>query len=155
IRNILIEMSYNGSKYHGYQVQKNALAITEVVQDVIEKILKKRENIIGCSRTDTGVHANSYFFNIKTESKIPCNKLIQVFNRALPDDIVFLSCKDVPLDFHSRYNCIGKEYIYKIYDTDLKNPFLSDLALYYPEKLDVDLLNKKAQVLVGKHDFIL
>ncbi|WMJ23298.1 tRNA pseudouridine(38-40) synthase TruA [Paludicola sp. MB14-C6] len=153
MRNLLIEISYNGANYHGYQVQANAITITEVIQDTIEKILKKRENIVGCSRTDSKVHANSYYFNMKTESNIPCEKFITVINNALPDDIVILSCREVDMDFHARYNCIGKEYIYKIYNNPVRNPYLIDLALHHKKYIDVDALNKAAQVFVGTHDF--
>lgn len=153
IRNLLVEIRYNGSKYHGYQVQKNAITITEVVQDTIEDLLGVREAIMGCSRTDSKVHANSYFFNMRTKLGIPCNKFVSIMNRALPDDILVLSCCEVPYEFHARYHCIAKEYIYKIYNTPEKDPFLSGLALHYKEPIDADLMNKAAQDLVGKHDF--
>lgn len=149
----MIEISYNGANYHGYQVQANAISITEVLQDTIEKLLKKRENIVGCSRTDTKVHANSYFFNMKTESTIPCERFVRVINNALPNDIVILSCKEVPLDFHARYDCNGKEYIYKIWNSPIRNPFLADLALYHKPYIDEVQLNKVAQEFVGTHDF--
>lgn len=153
MRNLLVCISYNGAKYHGYQVQANAITITEVVQDAIEKILKRREGIIGCSRTDTGVHANSYYFNMKTESSIPCEKLVKVVNNALPDDIVILSCKEVPLDFHARYDCIGKEYIYKIWNNPVRNPFLCGLALHHNTHIDEQKLNETGQIFVGTHNF--
>lgn len=153
MRNLLVEICYNGANYHGYQVQANAITITEVLQDAIEKILKKRESIIGCSRTDTKVHANSYFFNMKTESKIPCDKFISVVNKVLPEDIVVLSCRDVDLDFHARYNCIGKEYIYKIYNNPQRNPYLADFALHHKNYIDAEALHQIAQAFVGTHDF--
>ncbi|MEG2429317.1 MAG: tRNA pseudouridine(38-40) synthase TruA [Oscillospiraceae bacterium] len=153
LRNLLVEISYNGANYHGYQVQKNAITITEVVQDAIQKVLKKREDIIGCSRTDSKVHANSYFFNMKTQCPIPIKKLIVILNNALPTDIVLLSCKEVPLEFHARHDCIGKEYIYKIYDSEKRIPFLSTLALHHPKSIDADMLNEVAQQIVGEHDF--
>jgi len=153
MRNLLVEMCYNGAKYHGYQVQANAITITEVVQDAIELILKKREDIVGCSRTDSKVHANSYFFNMKTDSNIPTDRFITVLNNALPDDIVILSCKEVDIEFHARYQCLGKEYIYKIWNNQQKNPFASDLALHHKTYIDVDLLNEVAQTFVGTHDF--
>lgn len=153
MRNLLVEISYNGANYHGYQVQANAITITEVVQDTIEKLLKKREGIVGCSRTDSKVHANSYFFNMKTDSKIPADRFLTILNNALPRDIVVLSCKDVDLDFHARHNCIGKEYIYKIWNNPVKNPFLSDLALHHKNKIDENMLNETAQAFVGTHDF--
>lgn len=153
LRNILIEIRFNGAKYHGYQVQKNALSITEVLQDTIEDLLHVREAIVGCSRTDSKVHANSYFFNMKTRLKIPLHKLVSIMNNGLPDDISVLSCREVPLDFHARYDCTGKEYIYKIYNSPTKDPFQAGLSLHYKPAIDEKLLNETAQVLVGTHDF--
>lgn len=153
MRNLLVCIAYNGANYHGYQVQANAITITEVVQDVIQKLLKKREGIVGCSRTDTGVHANCYYFNMKTESNIPCYKFIEIMNNGLPNDIVVLDCKEVRLDFHARYECRGKEYIYKIWNSPNRDPFLSGLALHHLNPIDGELLNAQAQAFVGKHDF--
>jgi len=153
MKNLLIEICYNGSKYHGYQVQINAITITEVLQDTLELVLKKRENIVGCSRTDSKVHANSYFFNMRTETKIPCDRFITVMNNALPDDIIILSCKEVDMDFHARYDCRGKEYIYKIWNNPLRNPFIYNTSLHHKIPIDAELLNKSAQVFVGTHDF--
>ena len=152
-RNILIEISYNGSKYHGFQVQKNAITVEEVVQDAIERIFGVRENIVGCSRTDTGVHANSYFFNIITENPISCERLLHALNTHLPYDIAVLSCKNVTLDFHARYHAKEKEYIYKILNSPIKNPFMHELLYQYKYEIDVEKLNRAAQDFVGTHDF--
>lgn len=153
MRNLLVEICYNGAAYHGYQVQANAITVTEIIQDTIELILKKREGIVGCSRTDSKVHANSYFFNMKTESKIPCDRFVIVLNNALPDDISVLGCKEVGLDFHARYECTAKEYIYKIWNAERKNPFLANLALHHANPINEKLLNRAAQIFVGEHDF--
>lgn len=71
MRNLLFEIAYRGTNYHGYQVQQNAVSVAQVLQDAIESVVGIREPITGCSRTDTGVHANSFYFNMKTESLIP------------------------------------------------------------------------------------
>lgn len=153
MRNLLVEICYNGKNYHGYQVQKNAMSVTEALQNAIEEVLYKREEIVGCSRTDSGVHANSYFFHMKTENPIPAEKFAIVLNRKLPLDIGVLSCQEVPLDFHARYDCKAKEYIYKIFNTSVKDPFQAGLSLFYPRKIDIEKLNLAAQALVGTHDF--
>lgn len=153
MRNLLIEISYNGARYHGYQIQKNSITITKVIQDAIFKVIDIRENIIGCSRTDAKVHSNSYFFNMHTLSKIPIQKFINIMNRVLPDDIILISCKEVDDKFHARYHCKSKEYIYKIHNCRLRNPFNSDLYFSYENHIDEVLLNNEAQQLVGKHDF--
>lgn len=153
MKNLLVEVSYRGTAYHGFQFQKNALSIAEVLQDKIEQVLRKREPIVGCSRTDAGVHANSCFFHMKTDVPFPTEKFPEVLNRVLPPDIVVLSCKEVPLDFHARYSCKGKEYWYRVWNHPVKDPFLSDLALFHKKPIDVELLNGEALPLIGTHDF--
>lgn len=153
MKNLLVEISYRGTAYHGFQVQKNAVSVAEVLQDKIEQVLLKREPIVGCSRTDAGVHANSCFFHMKTEVPFPTERFPEVLNRVLPPDIAILSCKEVPLDFHARYSCKGKEYLYRIWNGSVKDPFLSDLALFHKKPIDVDALNRAALPLIGTHDY--
>lgn len=153
MKNLLVEVSYRGTAYHGFQFQKNARSVAEVIQDRIEQVLKKREPIVGCSRTDAGVHANSCFFHMKTDVPFPTEKFPEVLNRVLPPDIAVLSCKEVPINFHARYSCKGKEYLYRVWNHPVKDPFLSDLALYHKKPIDVELLNREALPLIGTHDF--
>ena len=153
MRKLLFEASYNGSRYHGYQVQDNALTVAETLQNAIEKAFGKREDIVGCSRTDTGVHANQYFFHLETENDIPCEGAVTALNNLLPSDIAILSCKEVSPDFHARYNVKYKEYIYKIHNSPIKNPFLSGQALCYKYKLDEVFLNGLAKEFIGTFDY--
>lgn len=152
-RNILIILSYDGSRYHGWQVQKNALTVQEVFQNALEKIINEKVDIKGCSRTDTGVHANMYAVNFKTSSKIRCENIIYALNRFLPKDIAAIKSSEVPLDFHARYSCKGKEYIYKIWNNKIRNPFLNNRAFHYWYPLDENYLNSAAQMFIGSHDF--
>ncbi len=153
MRNLLVEMAFNGSRYHGFQVQKNAYTVTEAVQDAIERVFGRREPIVGCSRTDTGVHANQYFFHMKTELAITPEHFVRTMNDHLPADIVFKSCREVPLSFHARYGCVAKEYVYLIDNGPIRDPFRGDLALYYRRPLDEGFLEEAAQCLTGRHDF--
>lgn len=153
MRNLLFNISYNGAKYHGYQVQANAITVAEVLQNAIEKTIKIREDIIGCSRTDTKVHANNYYFNMKTECTILPYAFVRALNCVLPSDISVNSCIEVPLEFHSRYSCRGKEYIYKIWNSEIKNPFFQETALQYRYPLDVEKLNSACKAFIGMHDF--
>lgn len=153
MRNLLFTISFCGTAYHGWQVQNNAVTVQQTVQDAIEKIIQKRENIVGCSRTDAGVHANMYCFNMKTQSEIPCEKMITAVNAMLPDDISVLDCIEVNEDFHARYSCRKKEYKYLIYNSKIQNPFTVDRALLYPYKLDEDFLNEQSKQFIGEYDF--
>ncbi len=153
MRNLLLTLCFDGTAYHGWQVQKNALTVQETFQNAVEKIIGRRENVTGCSRTDTGVHANMYCCNIKTESLIDCERFLKALNANVPDDIVVTDCFEVPPDFHARYSCISKEYIYKIINTKTRSPFCVNRYLYYPYPLDEKLLDRAAKGFLGKHDF--
>lgn len=152
-RNIMVTLFYDGSSYHGWQVQKNAISVQEIFQNSLEKILKEKVDIKGCSRTDTGVHANMYVVSFKTSSKINCDNLIYALNRFLPNDIAVTDCTEVSANFHARYSSIGKEYIYKIWNNKIRNPFLNKRALHYWYPLDADKLNDAAKLFIGTHDF--
>lgn len=153
MRNLLVEIRYKGTGYHGFQVQKNGISVMEVLQDAIEQVMRRREAISGCSRTDAGVHARQFFFHMLTEVPLPPDRLVFALNNALPNDIAVLSCREVPLDFHARYSALGKEYVYQIYNARIKEPFYSDLALWHRPKIDEKRMEAVMQCLVGKHDF--
>ncbi len=153
MRQLLVEISFCGKNYHGYQVQKNALAVADVLQDCIKKVIGVREDIIGCSRTDTGVHANSYYFTMKTSCRIQGDSLLRGLNHILPNDIVIKQIKEVDLSFHPRYNCIKKEYLYIIHNAPLKDPFRAGMVLEYPYNMDEKLMDTAARMFVGTHDF--
>lgn len=153
MRNLKVTAAYRGTAYHGFQRQENAVGVQNVIEAVLERLTDSTVKINGCSRTDTGVHANEYCFNFETEHSIPCGNIIRGMNSLLPDDIAILDCEEAAADFHARYSCIGKEYVYLILNRPSKSPFMADLALHYPYPLDTELLEKAAQDLVGTHDF--
>ena len=153
IRNIAVTLSYVGTNYHGWQVQKNALTVQEVFQNALFKIIKENVDIKGCSRTDTGVHANMYVVSFKTSSMMKCDNFIYALNRHLPGDICVYDCSEKDLSFHARYSCKSKEYIYKIWNHRIKNPFLFGQALHYWYPLNIELMNLAAQKFIGTHNF--
>lgn len=153
MRNILITISYNGKYYHGWQIQANSLTVQEVFQKALRKIVGNNIDLKGCSRTDSGVHANMYCISARIEHNIACNNLLRALNRYLPSDISVLDCREVSDEFHARYSCTGKEYVYKIWNDPIKNPFLDGYAYHYWYKLDEKLLDKAAKYYIGEHDF--
>ena len=153
MRNLKVMTAYRGTKYHGFQRQSNAVTVQEVLEKAVSKVLNEPVGITGCSRTDTGVHAREFCFNVKTNSTIRTLGFCRGVNGELPDDISILSCEDVPLDFHARYDCKGKEYIYKMHCNESKDPFSADLAYHYRRKFDIEAARKAAAYLVGEHDF--
>ncbi|MCR5730896.1 MAG: tRNA pseudouridine(38-40) synthase TruA [Ruminococcus sp.] len=153
MRNLKVMTAYRGTKYHGFQRQNNALTVQEVLERCVSKVLNEQVTITGCSRTDTGVHANQFCFNVHTNSSIKCLGFTRGVNGELPDDISILSCEDALEDFHARFNCVGKEYVYKIHCSESKNPFASDLMFHYRRPFDLEAVKKAARYFVGEHDF--
>lgn len=154
MRNLKVFIAYNGAEYHGFQRQDNAVTVQEIVENSIGKLLKIPAPVIyGCSRTDTGVHARQFCFNVHIDSRIPCEGFLKGMNTLLPPDIAVLSCEDAPEDFHARYCTRGKEYVYLIANTPQRDVFQQKLAYHYPYELDIGKMNEAAQLLVGEHDF--
>ena len=152
-RNFLIKLAYDGAAYHGWQIQENALTVQQVFQEALGKITGLSEDIKACSRTDTGVHARQFCVSLKTESPIAPERLLAALNHYLPQDVAVRSVEQVPLDFHARYSCKGKEYVYQIWNHPVRDPFLKDRALHYWYPIDEALLDRAAGHYVGRHDF--
>jgi tRNA pseudouridine38-40 synthase len=153
MRNLLLTLRYDGANYHGWQVQQNAVSVQQVFQQALERVLGERPDLKGCSRTDSFVHALQFCVSFKTEHTIPCERLCGALNHFLPEDIAVLSCREVPPDFHARYSCRGKEYVYRIWNEKTRDPFLRGRVLHYWYPLDLTRLNEAAECLVGRHDF--
>ncbi|MBQ3284125.1 MAG: tRNA pseudouridine(38-40) synthase TruA [Ruminococcus sp.] len=153
MRNLLLTLSYCGRNLHGWQIQDNALTVQEVFQDALYQIIQERPDIKGCSRTDSGVHANMYCVSMMIAHPITEDHLMMAMNRYLPDDVAVTGVREVGEDFHARYSCKGKEYVYKVWNSRVRNPFLHGLALHYRYDMDVDQLHREAQAFIGTHDF--
>lgn len=153
MRNLLLTLRYDGTRYHGWQIQQNAVAVQQVFQDALQRVLGETPPIKGCSRTDTGVHAYQYCISLKTGHPIPCERLVGALNHFLPEDMAVLDCREVDGQFHARYSCTGKEYVYKIWNHPVRDPFLSGYALHYWYPLDEQALHRAAQHYLGRHDF--
>ena len=153
MKRLLVKLKYNGANYVGWQVQNNGMSIQKTVQDAIEKVYGKRVDVTGCSRTDSGVHANGYCFSFIPPKEVDPFRVPLSLNSALPEDISAVGCEVVADDFHPRYDAVAKEYVYKIYDGRFRDPFLDGFALHYIGKLDVEKMNEAASFIVGKHDF--
>ena len=150
-------IAYRGTAYHGWQVQQNARTVCAVFQDGLERVLGRRYDVKGCSRTDAGVHANGFVLSVRCDGEtpptIPCEALQKALNNVLPRDIAVLSCADGLESFHPRYDCAAKRYLYKIWNSPVKNPFLEDLALQYRTIIDKELADAAARQFVGTRDF--
>lgn len=152
-RNICLTLSYDGSRFHGWQMQENAETVQGCLAAACERIFGHKVTLYGCSRTDASVHANIFCCNFKTEKETPCEKIKVGLNALIPDEIAVLSAKEVPSDFNSRFDCKGKEYVYKVWNSRVRNPFLIKKALHYPMPVDEKLLDKECKAFIGYHDF--
>ncbi len=153
LRNLKVMMAYRGTAYHGFQIQNNGITVQEVVEKCVSKVLNEPVTIHGCSRTDTGVHAKQFCFSVKTHSQIANKGFVRGVNGELPKDISILSCEDAAPDFHARFSCQGKEYLYLIHHSESKDPFTIDLACHYRRPFHLELVQEAAQHFVGTKNF--
>ena len=152
--NYKLTLAFDGKEYSGWQFQKNAPTVQGKLTEVANKFFSSPATVTGCSRTDSGVHAENYVCNVKTDREISPTGVVKGMNTFLPSNIVAKECEIVPDTFHARYDCKSKEYRYKILNTETRDPFLASRVLHFPQPLDVEKMKKDAESLVGKHDFV-
>lgn len=152
MKRMLLTISYDGTDYHGWQVQPNGVTVQQTLQDALEKLMGVRPQITGCSRTDAGVHARKFCCHIDCEEKFPDNAFLKGLNSLLPKDIAVIDCREVEPDFHARYNATGKKYIYSMYVGHL-NPFDERYKLHLEKMPDINLMNIFCVGIIGTHDF--
>lgn len=145
-----IEISYNGKNYHGWQIQENAETIQYEIDNALSLLLKQKIKTLGSGRTDTGVHAINQVAHFDYNKPIDSSFLYRI-NSFLPKDIAINSIKNVKEDVSARFDAISREYTYKIHS--LKSPFLNEMSLFYPKKINIDLINEAFKILTQHDDF--
>lgn len=153
MRNIALFLKYDGTAYHGWQVQKNARTVAQTLEEAAAAVVGHPVHMSGCGRTDAGVHARIYVANFRTESRIPCDRLPYALNTHLPDDIVVYDAREMHEGFHAISSCVRKEYTYQIYNSHIRDPFYVNRAWFYPKHLDETVMQEAASQFVGTHDF--
>lgn len=153
MRNIALRLSYDGTSYHGWQVQKSEVSVAETLETALTKICGHPVKTVGCGRTDAGVHALRYCANFRTESTIPIGRFPLAVNSRLPADIAVTDAVEAPEDFNAIGSCIKKEYIYKILNRNIRDPFLENRVCFYPQHLDLERMQAAARAFEGRHDF--
>ena len=160
---LLIKFSYRGTAYSGYQVQNNAPTVQQKINEASKAIFGQDCDITGCSRTDSGVHANEFCAAVTfkgvdfIETQIPLSKIPLAFCAHLPEDISVREASWVDSSFHPRYDVKYKEYLYRIWNRPERNPFIPDMCFHYPHVISDGQLadmNRAAQAFCGEHDFI-
>lgn len=149
----MLELSFDGTAYHGWQIQPNAVTVQECVEEALLKLLGKKTQVTSCSRTDAGVHARQFFCHLDCEESIPDSAFLRGLNSYLPNDIAVKSVKEVDHDFHARYNAKGKTYVYNILNSSKKDAFLSRYSWQIERPLNIERMNEFCKNIVGTHDF--
>ena len=153
MRNIALFLTYEGTAYHGWQMQKDLPTVQQTLEKAIGMVTGAPVHVTGCGRTDAGVHAKCYVANFKTISTIPADRLPYALNTHLPPDIVVTKAFEVHEGFKAIGSCSRKEYTYMIYNSRVRDPFYVNRAWFYPRHLDENIMSAAAQQFVGTHDF--
>jgi tRNA pseudouridine38-40 synthase len=146
-------LSYRGARYAGWQRQQNAPTVQGTVESAIEKLLGERVSVIGCSRTDAGVHARGQVAHLALSRCFPTRALVHGSNHYLPEDIRVLAAAAMPDDFHSRKSALGKQYRYQMSRAEVISPLDSPFVVPLDRRVDVDAVRAAALLLSGRHDF--
>lgn len=147
-----ISLAYNGDKYHGWQVQPNALTVQEVLDNCLATLLHVPVETVGCGRTDAGVHAADFVAHFDCDVAGADDAFfVGKLNRFLPQDIAVFDISVVPDDFNARFSAVSRTYKYLIHTR--KDPFLNEISWFFPYKLDVQLMNKGCEILMQHTDF--
>lgn len=153
MKNIKLVLEYDGSNYLGWQKQNNGNTIQQTVEKAIYKLTKEEVDLIGCSRTDSKVHAREYVCNFKTNSTVPPEKFREALNYYLPEDIVILKSQLVDENFHSRYDSIGKMYCYTIINSEVPSAIQRNFSYHFKKKLNITDMVEGSKLLIGNYDF--
>lgn len=146
-----LEIAYRGTNYHGWQIQPNASSVQEEIEIRLSRLMGNTPvSIVGCGRTDTGVHASYYVLHFDAGKELDVDQLVYKLNKMLPDDIAVFSAQQVSVDFHARFSAVSRTYHYFIHQK--KDPFLLDSHHLVPE-VDFDAMNRTATILLGTQDF--
>ena len=153
MKNIKLIIEYDGTNYYGWQKQNDKVTIQGTLEEAVRNLTKEENEILGCSRTDSGVHARGFVATFKTESTVPPHKFREAINYRLPDDIVVLSSEEVSEDFHPRYLAKGKTYEYTIYNNLVPTALNRTFSYHYKYPLDIEAMKDACQFFKGTHDF--
>ncbi len=154
MRNLRLDLCYDGTRYRGWQRLPNSdNTIQGKLEKALSRILEEPVELTGSGRTDAGVHARGQVANFHCQSQMPAEDILAQLRRYLPEDVGIYSVKDVSPRFHARLNARGKTYCYRLWNTDTPCVFDRRYVTVYPGKLDLQAMKKAAALLVGTHDF--
>lgn len=146
-----IELKYNGSDFFGWQKQPNQISVQETIESALSKLFNKEINVVGCGRTDTGVHAHKYILHLELPNSYDSEILLYKLNKITPFSVSFTSIRKVSNDLHARFSAKTRTYRYFIHQH--KDPFLAQTSLYFPTELDIQAMNQASNYFMGEQDF--
>ncbi len=153
MRNIKIEIEYDGTNYCGWQIQQNGITVQEEIMKALKKLTGKDIMVHGSGRTDSGVHAKGQVANFILENGIPTERILTALNGKLPGDIAVIDAAEAPMNFHAQHSAVAKRYIYHIYESKYKSAFLENYSYHVYYRLNHDRMREAAEMLIGTHDF--
>jgi tRNA pseudouridine38-40 synthase len=153
MRNIKLTIEYDGTNYHGWQIQPNGITVQEVIQNALTALTKSQTQIIGAGRTDTGVHAGGQVVNFFTDSKMSSGSIQKALNSFLPEDVVITDVQDVPPDFHARFSAVSRTYRYTILNREFPSAFLGSTTYFLPRLIHIARIHDICGALIGEKDF--
>lgn len=152
VKRLAVEIAYRGTTFHGWQIQPNGVTVQSTIEDCFYKLLGQKDHpIVGCGRTDAGVHASQYFFHVDVAEDTDLENLEYKLNRMVRDEIVIKNIKVVAPNWHARFDAKKRTYRYFIH-TD-KDPFAQDKSVLIRADIDLAKMNEACQYLLGKQDF--
>jgi tRNA pseudouridine38-40 synthase len=151
MKRYFLELAYKGTRYHGWQIQKNATSIQELLEKAISLVLRTPTATMGSGRTDTGVHASQQFLHFDTVEELDPKDFLKKINSILPKDVAVYSLRRVRSNGHTRFDAEWRSYVYKI--SLRKNPFEQDTSWLYISDLDFKKMNEAAKMLLSYEDF--
>lgn len=152
-KRVRLTVAYDGTAYHGWQVQPGVVTIESKLNECLSQLLKEEIEVIGASRTDSGVHALGNIAVFDTFARMPAEKISYALNQRLPEDIKIQKSEEVPLEWHPRHCESRKTYEYRIYRGEFPMPVNRLYTLFTYHKLDVERMRRAARYLEGEHDF--
>ncbi|KAF3362473.1 tRNA pseudouridine synthase A 1 [Chlamydiales bacterium STE3] len=153
VYNYKMVIAYDGTDFHGWQIQPNGLSIQQLIEEKLAIILRAETKVVGSGRTDAGVHALGQTAHFLTAQKIDCRRVLGSLNGLLPSTIRILCLEEVSLDFHAQYSAKAKIYRYHLFLDKIMNPFRKLYCWHMLHSFSVELLEQGSRYFLGRHDF--
>lgn len=148
-----LTIAYDGTRYHGFQRQKNAVGVQQVLENGLGKLFQEPITIVGAGRTDAGVHARGQVVSFRNSGRVPLDKIVVAARAFLPADIAVLRAAEADRDFNARYAALGKRYVYLLQVAAPADPFTRNYCWQISQPPALALMQQAAELIIGEHDF--